>query len=183
MKKIVIIIVSALALLLVAFGLYLIFFSPKTTPPSSPTYQQIKPLPSPTKPPGNKFSISTSQGNVEVNNFFSAAKIIETAVYLKETANYVIIYNSDSGQFLIALYGRTAGENNQDRQNAETDFLNILGVTRTDACKLNVDQEVSNSYDNNLSGTNYQLSFCPNSLPIPGFENSQNQSKSTNSIR
>lgn len=173
MKKIIIIIISILVVLLAALGIYLIVFSPK---PTTPSYEQIKPLPSPEKPQGDQFSITTGQGNVMVNNFFnSAEKIIETSVYLKDSQNYVIIYNSGTKQFLIVLYGMTVDENYNFRQTAEADFVKILGINQSDACKLPVDLEVSKSHDSNLSGTNYNLSFCPNGIPFPGqsINNSQ----------
>jgi len=169
MKKIITIICAVLAIILLIFLIYIAFFAKKPQPGADlSTSINIKPLPSPTIPAGDTVNIVTAQGSLTVNNFYKKAeKIIETAVYLKNSPNYAIIYGSDSNQFLISLYATDASQANLYRSQAESEFINILGISKADACKLNMDVEVANSYDQALSNTNYGLSFCPNSVTLP----------------
>ena len=54
---------------------------------------------------------------------------------MKETDSYTISYNRETGKFLIDIFG---GSSAAIRSQAENDLLDILGISQSDACKLDV---------------------------------------------
>jgi len=114
-------------------------------------------------PSGTTFNIGTSQGSVTVNNFYKTNAYItqdQQTVVLVENTNYTIVYNRDDSGFVIGLL---SGSLQETRDAAETAFLSQLGISKSEACKLTVDERVldkASPYDGQLMG----LSFCSGDL-------------------
>ena len=171
MKRNIIIISAIIIVLILAIIAYFVFFA------SSPSSNQNNGsqgsgstggLPSvgtstASFPSGSTFDIGTSQGTVTVNNFYKTDAYItqdQQTVVLSENDNYTIVYNRDDSGFIIALLS-VSGSLQGARNTAETAFLSQLGITESDACKLNVNERVldqSSPDDGELMG----LSFCSN---------------------
>ncbi|MBI4085782.1 MAG: hypothetical protein HY433_00880 [Candidatus Liptonbacteria bacterium] len=101
--------------------------------------------------------LGTSQGIVEVKNFYNAlVDTEEGSVILKNLDDYVVAYRRDTSIFTIELFSNSQAV----RQAAETELLNILGIGQTDACKLNVTVSVPYSPGNPLNAKSSMLSFC-----------------------
>ena len=99
--------------------------------------------------------IGTSQGTVEVKNFYlTLVDTEEGSVILKRNdGEYEIAYRRDDSLFRVELWSPSAAV----RQNAEKDLLQILGVGQSDACKLNVEVTLFRTVQD---GTSSPLSFC-----------------------
>lgn len=114
-------------------------------------------------PSGDTFVIGTSQGGVTVKNFYKTMDYItqdQQTVVLAESSTYQDVYLRGSSSFIIDLLLPPLTET---RAAAETSFLNQLGISKTDACKLAVDERVldkTSPYDGYLVG----LSFCPGAV-------------------
>lgn len=78
--------------------------------------------------------------------------------------DYSITYFQDGTAFVITLYRRPFAEM---RMRAEQDLIQKLNISQKEACNLNVNLGTIASVDENLSGRNFGLSFCPNSVPFP----------------
>ncbi|MDR3378605.1 MAG: hypothetical protein P4M10_07965 [Verrucomicrobiae bacterium] len=104
-------------------------------------------------PSSTTITIGTPSGLVTVNNFYKTALGAEEQfVVLAQGQDYEITYNVNTSSFYINVLqtpfdaGRAAGE---------AGLLQILGVTRADACKLDVTEGAAG----NTSGKIF-LSFC-----------------------
>ena len=170
MKKPIIIagVIIVIALGIIAF----LSLTSNPQPQPAPKVYPIAPLPSPSTPAGDTTTLTTPQGPLTVNNFYKTAnKTIEATVFLADLPDYSIVYFSNTNQFLINLNAYTAADALKDRQMAEANLLKILGITKTQSCQLTLHEAVPFSYNESLSTADYGLSFCPNSLPIPGVDN------------
>ena len=121
-------------------------------------------------PGGDSLSIQTSQGVVSVNNFYNG-KTIESnvpAVIISTNTGtdmnkdpYTIIYSRTDSSFEIYLGSEAVSST---RATAENDLVSILGVSKTDACKLNVSVWVNS--DSVFADTDFNhaepggLTFC-----------------------
>lgn len=155
-----------------AFGIFvfivaviLILANPKKTnkekvAPSSPSSSGE--FPTLTEP---KFTIKTPEGNVEVNNVYRNAieRLSKNGVAFKDNDYYMAYYPEDQG-FLIVIQNTDI---EATRKKAEADFLEILGITQEQACKLRVSLTVPLKVNEKAGGGNYGLSFCPNGKDFP----------------
>lgn len=82
-------------------------------------------------------------------------------------SEYSIIFFEDKTAFTIIINARPLSET---RTKAERALLEKLGITKEEACHLNVDLGVIASVDIDMSGRNFGLSFCPNGIPFPPEE-------------
>lgn len=115
--------------------------------------------PTPSYPQEEKIILQTKNGGVEVNNFYK--NIVETigdTVFLKKEPSFNLAYFRPDGTILIALKKKPIFETRKD---AEKSLLEIMGINKDAACKLNVSIEVPVSIDENYAGENLGLSFCP----------------------
>jgi hypothetical protein len=115
-------------------------------------------------PAGDAFQIGTGQGVVTVNNFYKTDAYItedQQTVVLVENDNYTIVYNRDDSGFIIVFLFMRSSSLQALRTAAEADFLNQLGVSESDACKLNVDEKVTDKTSADY-GSAMGLSFCEN---------------------
>ena len=83
---------------------------------------------------------------------------------IKESDNYTITYYAKFQSFNIAL---TGGDLHFVRTEAENALLEKLGISKEEACQLTVSLGVPYFANAKASGTEYGLSFCPNSVPLP----------------
>lgn len=116
-----------------------------------------------TAPTGPTFQIGTPQGSVTVNNIYKENDYITEdgqTIVVAQTSTYSIGYNVGDSGFIISLTYIQPGMPLQDaRSAAENAFLQALGISKSDACKLNVQEGVSfkaSPYYGQLMG----LSFC-----------------------
>ncbi|MDP1845648.1 MAG: hypothetical protein Q8L09_02760 [Candidatus Moranbacteria bacterium] len=103
----------------------------------------------------------TPSGRVKLNNFARNAEIADNGIiYPIDKENYNIGYNSTSKEFIVTLL--VASDIEKARADAENDLLAVLGISKEDACKINVYLYVSAALteDKSLS-QNHGLSFCP----------------------
>ena len=113
-----------------------------------------------TFPKTETISIGTTQGTVEVKNFYKT--LIDTeegSIIMADNENYQISYDRSDSKFYIDLViasdYRERG-NLYSQTKAESELLNILGIGQQDACKLNV---LVFQFGQNDSTS---LSFCAN---------------------
>ncbi|HEX4104173.1 MAG TPA: hypothetical protein VHZ04_01695, partial [Candidatus Paceibacterota bacterium] len=129
----------------------------------------LPPVASPTPlvtPSGSTFVIGTNQGQVPVNNFYENPDYVTTdnqTVVLTENATYTIVYNVSDSSFIISLLSTPLPA---ARTAAESAFLQQLGITESDACKLNVDEGVPISVSDQYPGEDLGLSFCPGAVGL-----------------
>jgi hypothetical protein len=118
-------------------------------------------------PAGNTITIGTSEGSVTMNNFYRSASYIaqeQKAVVIQQTSTYDIVYNVSDSSFAITVFSVPF---EAVRQTAEAAFLNSLGVSRQDACKLMVHENVSGGVASQYAGASFSLSFCPGAVSTP----------------
>lgn len=85
-----------------------------------------------------------------------------------EAVDYSIVYIDDGNYYIISILKRPL---EKTRLDAEDAFLKALSIGRDEACALNVSLGTIASVDQNLSGQNFGLSFCPGSIRM--IENAQ----------
>ena len=108
-------------------------------------------------PKGDFFELGTERGSVAVKNFYKTAKeIVDAEVVLAETPDYLIVYKPLEGNFDIFIL--SANNLHDLIQLAEEKLLEQLGISREDACKLNVAVYGANPA---FGGDVRPLSFCP----------------------
>lgn len=113
----------------------------------------------PSVPSGGNFVLGTAQGSVTVNNFYAGAKISAdgTSVLVAETPAYVISYYAPDSSFNILIEQMPFAT---VRAEAESAFLQKLGISEQDACKLKVQVGAPIGVDPSHAGQNLGLSFC-----------------------
>ncbi|MFA6193275.1 MAG: hypothetical protein WC726_00200 [Parcubacteria group bacterium] len=167
MKKILYIIAGVLIVISI---ILIIFYKNKTAAPqvSQPatTAIQIPNLPSESElAKQGKTSIAVKDGGVVINNpYKNATTVVSGNADVQKTPNYEIVYLATSKSFVISLSGSNLADS---RSQAEQAFLDSLGVSKTDACKLTVSLGVAPEVNKAAAGKNYGLSFCPNGKPLP----------------
>ncbi|OGI25075.1 MAG: hypothetical protein A3J76_02475 [Candidatus Moranbacteria bacterium RBG_13_45_13] len=153
-------------LLLVIIGVFLLAFRGNKTGKQGTDTESSSVSTSNKSPDANndKITIETPSGEVTLNNFKKNAEVSSSGVlYFIDKDKYNIGYNPTSQEFIVTLL---VGENVENtRKDAESDLLNSLGVSRGNACKLNVFLYVSAAINKNLS-QNHGLSSCPDSQPF-----------------
>ncbi len=128
---------------------------------SLPTNNPSTSSPAPTQGSlASVFAIATSQGTVLVNNFYkNAAQVFSDgsgALIIRDPA-YDILYFQPDGSFTISILKKPVLA---VRAQAQEAFLQELGVSQADACKLKVLVGVPISVDSQYSGRDLGLSFC-----------------------
>ncbi len=162
MKKFIIIAIALIVLL--AVGAVIFFGQKQGTAPLPPVNSG---LPAATStiisnpPSGNIVTLQTSQGAVHINNIFKNPQQVtpdKTSMLVSGTNGYDILYYAPDGSFLISI---SATPVTTIIAQAESAFLQLLGISKSDACKLKVQVSVPISVDPNYAGQNFGLSFCP----------------------
>jgi hypothetical protein len=112
-------------------------------------------------PTGDTITLGTPKGGVVVKNFYKT--IVDTEegfVWIRDNDDYRISYNTADSNFYIDIFSQPF---DMARKKAEKDFLDILDISQSDACKLKV-VEFAPADEANLAGGNLRLSFC---IPHP----------------
>jgi hypothetical protein len=181
MKRIVIILVVIVVFLALGVGLYFFFFNKSVPAGNEPVGGQAGTLPIAAEsssipsglpdyigraadvignlPTSTSIAIGTSQGTVQVANFYSSnPSVIDGGdIVLKQMQNYVIVYDPYSSGFWLGITGTPFAT---WQTAAEQDFLAMLGINQADACKLDVTSGVIYRTGNPLDGQDFPLSFC-----------------------
>ena len=111
-------------------------------------------------PAGDTITIGTSKGTVVMKNFYKSAAIISpdgSGVLITDSPAYDISYATYDSSFAISLLQTPLAA---VRAQAEAVFLQDLGISKEDACKLKATVEVPVSVDPGNAGINLGLSFC-----------------------
>ena len=165
MKKILFIIIGILIVIGITFLLYSLYKkpitvnSPSTEQPSTdmPSIEDMK--------KDGEIELPTSEGSVSINNpYAEASTVVAGNAAVKETSEYAIVYLGDLKSFVITIYGK---QMNGARRQAEQAFLDSLGVSKDDACKLDVSLSIDKEADEDAAGQEFGLSFCPNGKAFP----------------
>lgn len=179
MKKIIIILIIVIILAGVGIGIFFLIRPSSTT--GTVTTNQAGALPAPTAnssaysdlpdyigqasriyasaPTGTYLQLGTSQGIVQVNNFYLANPPVVDGgdIVIKQTPNYTIVYDPIESTFWLGVTGSPFAT----WQNAaQQDFLTTLGVSEAGACKLDVASGVVYSPGNPDDGQDFPLTFC-----------------------
>lgn len=123
-----------------------------------PEVEKILPTPSPT-PRGEREAEKIEVTGVEINNFYDEETDINTrgdAMFVN-TDKYQIVFFSNEQQFLISILDSPFDE---VRKQAEKEFLKELGISRGEACTMNVLITTPGYANPENAGRNYRLSFC-----------------------
>ena len=117
------------------------------TTSSSPSGLPVMPLAAGSYPTSTTLSFGTAKGVVVVNNFYPTAVGIDAdTVLVANSPAYQILYDIGTSAFSLMIQARPNAQ-----ADGEAKFLQILGISKTDACKLTVSE----------TGTgNSGLSFC-----------------------
>lgn len=110
------------------------------------------------KPTEKKLSFQTNKGEVLVNNFYTNAVFINSSggSEIKKMDSYSLYYIVQEKRFAIYI---ASSDIIEAQKSAENDILNILGITKADACKLGIFVFIDKEY--NFEGVGrYPLSFC-----------------------
>ena len=97
--------------------------------------------------------------NIETENFYkSAVNIAETgdATIIKR-GNFEIVFVPEYSQFIISVLATPFGIH---RSLAEQEFINNLGISQEEACRLNVTVGTPYFANPEVAGIAYGLSFC-----------------------
>lgn len=107
-------------------------------------------------------TIPTSQGQVKINDITQhPLEKVKGSYKFAASQDYSMDYFDNDLSFSIVLLSQPL---DKARQEAEDEFLKELNIGISDACKLSVSLTVPFDVDQNLSGQNYGLSFCPNGI-------------------
>jgi hypothetical protein len=141
------------------------------TSEQSPSENAISPIPDSGKSenPGNseKIKVATDKGPVFINDIEKnpIEKIAyDSSVVFGKSDNFTMSYYPPDQGFIITIDSPAL---EQSRQQAEKNFLDLLGVSKEQACLLKVTLNVPYNVSEAASGQNYGLSFCPNGKPFP----------------
>lgn len=104
---------------------------------------------------GNKIKISETW----VNNFYNTGrKLVDgNDVVIKENDDYELIYQNPFKLFIIYVISSPF---EKTRVKAEEDFIKSLGITKDEACKLNVRVGTPFFANPDYAKKSYPLSFC-----------------------
>lgn len=108
-------------------------------------------------PKGDKIKISS----VTMNNFYvSPVEILQNDVLIKNSPDFSMYFLGNFKTFLISI---NASPFDVVRIKAEDAFLTQLGISQSDACKLNVEITTEYKINPDQSGIRFPLRFCENS--------------------
>lgn len=170
MRKAIIIIILAVASLILGYGLYAFLRGEGSPVPnggivavgtSTPSQGSSSVSTPQNIPTSDTITIGTPQGGVTINNPYKNAAYVtpdNRQYFILNTGQYGVYYYPFDSSFVIGIDAMPVL---QVQQLAEQAFLQKLGISRTDACKLTVWVGVPVSVDANYAGRNLGLSFCP----------------------
>lgn len=97
---------------------------------------------------------------ISVKDFMSEVENAENEVFvtITRTKDYHVFYIPSQEVFFISIVSWPFDEH---RLVAEADFLDKLGISGEDACKLRVDETTPSFANPDKAGKAYPMSFCP----------------------
>lgn len=95
---------------------------------------------------------------VKVKNFYKTAEANYGDVVLLLSGNNTIQFDKNRNTFQMSAMATSASEFKKNRTFVEGQLLQILGLTRSDACKLRV--TLTKNSPGGWDGKEYGLSFC-----------------------
>lgn len=113
----------------------------------------------------SKLSLQTEEETVDINNVYKdpIRRLSKNGVEFVKKENYVMDFYPEDEGFIISI-------GNPDifsaLKEAESEFLNKLGVTEEQACKLKVSITIPVSVSEKYGGGVYGFSFCPDKKHI-----------------
>lgn len=120
-------------------------------------------------PQGDTFVIQTPKGEVRVKNFFKKYPLTAPEIYGDALVQLPCdtVYNGTTKTFdmAVSMSGTSYQEFRRSREQLQNQLLRILGISRKDACKLNIKVAAVNKYAD-FGPEFYQSSFC--SSPAKG---------------
>ena len=160
-----ILIVFLVNFVLVGFLIARLYLPKKIISPAGLTPAKLAPSPIPTPswklsdfdlPESDKIEIT----GVSMNNFYKISLTppgqIGEVMFVDET-NYKITYFPIDKGFLIAVLGSPFSS---IKSEAEQKFIDVLGISKEDACKLLVVATTPYSINPSEAGREYKLSWC-----------------------
>jgi hypothetical protein len=106
--------------------------------------------------------IQTPAGGVETKNFYKTAIRVDAreALLVEKANEYAITYFREAGRFKIIIITPFKAEALEAQKQAEQEFLKILNIGESDACKLNPIVLFLKNEDAYLAENIFTLSFC-----------------------
>jgi len=115
----------------------------------------------------NKIIVDTGKEKIKINDIITGRTVENNTIILKNNQDYAISLYKPGLLFGIIIYNKDI---EKTRLTAEDYFLNILDISKNDACKLKIGLYVSRYTNEEIGGgVNYGLSFCPNGKPFPTY--------------
>jgi hypothetical protein len=113
-----------------------------------------------------KMTIQTGSGDVAINNLYKnpIAKLYHNGVLFQQASGFEMSFYPDDSGFIISLLNPDL---QKSRDEAETAFLNTLGIDQKQACLLKVSLGTTADINEKAAGQNFGLIFCPNGKPLP----------------
>jgi len=99
------------------------------------------------------------EGDIEIDNFYKSAQVINENgdAVVNKSEDHETIYFPTGSQFLISIIGSPFDE---AKLKAEVSFLQSLGISQDEACRLNVIITTPRFANPEQAGQEYKLSFC-----------------------
>lgn len=110
-------------------------------------------------------TLETSRGPLSVNNFINdPVERVGNTVGISRASQFSIVYFESENAFAITLLSLPLSS---ARSTAEENLLQQLGIAAQDACALAISVSVPYTIDDDYSGRELGLSFCPGAVPLP----------------
>lgn len=141
--------------------------------PAGSSYGVTVPV-NPTPPTGVDTSTNTlplptqSGGSIKVQDFIPTSRLLPGEEFknylLEENDAFTVGYSASDQSFFISL---TQAPFDVARANAEAALLQKLNIPKERACSLKVTVGIPRWASESAIGTEYGLSWCPFSVPVP----------------
>ena len=138
-----------------------------TTQPDTEPDSTLTPTPTTDATLGSEtFTINTTSGPVEINDVLLNPDAVFAegwGVLVKETPQYSISYFTGGQTFSIQILDADV---NSALALAQQNFLTILGISKEDACKLDVRMQVQSRINDEFEGIDFWVSYCLNGVAL-----------------
>ena len=112
-----------------------------------------------------KIKINTNKGIIEVANIYGVnfPKLSADGIEFENNEDFYMAYYPQNQGFVIVIQNIDI---ESARKKAEDRFLEVLEITKNQACSLDVSMTVPMDISEMVSGGEYGLSFCSNGKPF-----------------
>lgn len=113
-----------------------------------------------------KMTVKTSGGDIEINNLYKnpVANLFQNGVLFRQTPDFEMSFYPEDQGFIITLLNPDL---KKSRDEAEKEFLEALGIDKSQACFLKISLGTTSDISEKTAGRNFGLSFCPDGKPLP----------------